>query len=49
MIVDGKYYDAVTPESALDILGALPPEDAEANAAGTETVAGTAASAGEGS
>jgi len=26
MIVDGKYYDGVTPESALGILGALTPE-----------------------
>jgi len=26
MIVDGKYYDGVTPDSALDILGALTPE-----------------------
>jgi NADH-quinone oxidoreductase subunit E len=27
MIVDGKYYDGVTPESALQILGSLSPED----------------------
>ena len=27
MIVDGKYYDGVTPESALKILGDLTPED----------------------
>jgi NADH-quinone oxidoreductase subunit E len=27
MIVDGKYYDGVTPESALEILGALSPEE----------------------
>jgi NADH-quinone oxidoreductase subunit E len=27
MIVDGKYYDGVTPDSALDILGALTPEE----------------------
>jgi len=27
MIVDGKYYDGVTPESALNILGELTPED----------------------
>jgi hypothetical protein len=26
MIVDGKYHDGVTPESALEILGALTPE-----------------------
>jgi len=27
MIVDGKYYDGMTPDSALDILSALPPEE----------------------
>ena len=27
MIVDGKYYDGVTPESALEILGGLSPEE----------------------
>ena len=27
MVVDGKYYDGVTPESAVDILRALPPEE----------------------
>lgn len=27
MIVDGKYYDGVTPESALKILGDLTPEE----------------------
>ena len=27
MIVDGRYYDGVTPESALKILGDLAPED----------------------
>jgi NADH-quinone oxidoreductase subunit E len=27
MIVDGKYYDGVTPESALKILGGLSPEE----------------------
>jgi NADH-quinone oxidoreductase subunit E len=30
MIVDGKYYDGVTPDSALDILEALPREEAKA-------------------
>jgi (2Fe-2S) ferredoxin len=27
MIVDGKYYDGVTPESALKILESLSPEE----------------------
>jgi NADH-quinone oxidoreductase subunit E len=27
MIVDGKYYDGVTPESALEVLGGLTPEE----------------------
>jgi NADH-quinone oxidoreductase subunit E len=27
MVVDGKYYDAVTPESALDILHGLAPDE----------------------
>jgi hypothetical protein len=27
MIVDGKYYDGVTPDSALKILGGLTPEE----------------------
>ena len=33
MVVDGKYYDGVTPESAVAILNALSPEDATATAA----------------
>ena len=28
MVVDGKYYDGVTPESAVEILRNLPPEEA---------------------
>jgi NADH-quinone oxidoreductase subunit E len=32
MIVDGKYYDGVTPESALEILGGLSPEDQDSAA-----------------
>ena len=38
MVVDGKYYDHVTPESALKVLNALPAEPgaAEAGAAGPE-------------
>jgi NADH-quinone oxidoreductase subunit E len=43
MIVDGKYYDGVSPESALEILNALPPEEAD-----SQTV-GSADSKGEGS
>jgi len=33
MIVDGKYYDGVTPESALKVLGTLEPAEAECAAA----------------
>jgi NADH-quinone oxidoreductase subunit E len=33
MIVDGKYYDGVTPESALQVLGDLSPEDQDSAAA----------------
>ena len=33
MIVDGKYYDGVTPDSALEILGALTPETQSSEAA----------------
>ena len=32
MIVDGKYYDGVTPESALEILGGLSPEEQSSEA-----------------
>jgi NADH-quinone oxidoreductase subunit E len=32
MIVDGKYYDGVTPESALEILGGLSPEEQSSKA-----------------
>jgi NADH-quinone oxidoreductase subunit E len=34
MIVDGTYHDGVTPDSALDILKALPREEAEVASAG---------------
>jgi NADH:ubiquinone oxidoreductase subunit E len=40
MIVDGKYYDGVTPDSALEILRELPPEDVDGGAA---TAAGSPA------
>ena len=43
MIVDGKYHDGVTPESALDILKALPPEEDNAAAAGKPADASTPA------
>ena len=46
MIVDGKYHDGVTPDSALDILKALPRE--EETASGTKASAAGAAK-GEGS
>lgn len=56
MIVDGKYYDGVTPDSALDILSALPPEDRHGpegdspeTAEGSATAGSPAASKGEGS
>jgi NADH:ubiquinone oxidoreductase subunit E len=29
MIVDGKYYDGVTPEGALEILGGFKPEESK--------------------
>jgi NADH:ubiquinone oxidoreductase subunit E len=44
MIVDGKYYDGVSPDSALEILGALPPEES----ADSQAV-GSAGKKGEGS
>jgi len=34
MIVNGKYYDGVTPDSAIDILKALPREEAKAGSDG---------------
>ena len=37
MIVDGKYYDGVTPESALKILRALPQEQEAAAGTGKES------------
>ncbi|GAF92171.1 unnamed protein product, partial [marine sediment metagenome] len=36
MIVDGKYYDAVTPQSALEILNELSPADETVDAAKKE-------------
>jgi NADH-quinone oxidoreductase subunit E len=39
MVVDGKYYDGVTPDSALDILHNLQPDE---EAAETTTKGGTA-------
>ena len=36
MIVDGKYYDGVTPESALEILNELPPAEEDAETAAKE-------------
>jgi NADH:ubiquinone oxidoreductase subunit E len=36
MIVDGKYYDGVTPESALEILNELPPVEEDAETAAKE-------------
>jgi NADH-quinone oxidoreductase subunit E len=35
MIVDGKYYDGVTPESALEVLSGLSPEDEGSEAQGS--------------
>jgi NADH-quinone oxidoreductase subunit E len=40
MIVDGKYYDGVTPESALKVLGGLSPEDQESAATTAPDVKG---------
>jgi NADH-quinone oxidoreductase subunit E len=48
MIVDGKYYDGVSPESALEILRGLPPQE-EAAAGGTSGAGKSAGRAGEGS
>jgi len=48
MIVDGKYYDGVTPESVLEILSALPPEDDTPEVAEASVNAGSPA-AGSGS
>jgi NADH-quinone oxidoreductase subunit E len=44
MLVDGKYYDGVTPESALKTVAALPREEPEPAPAGPpkETVSGNA-------
>jgi NADH:ubiquinone oxidoreductase subunit E len=36
MIVDGKYYDGVTPDSALKILSKLPVKEGEENPKGGE-------------
>ncbi|MDT8301550.1 MAG: NAD(P)H-dependent oxidoreductase subunit E [Sedimentisphaerales bacterium] len=36
MIVDGKYYDGVTPDSALEILNELPPAEENAETAAKE-------------
>jgi NADH:ubiquinone oxidoreductase subunit E len=36
MIVDGKYYDGVTPESALEILNELPSAEEDAETAAKE-------------
>lgn len=57
MIVNGKYYDGVTPDSALDILKALPREEAKAGSDGRtpgvratgRPAAGAAKGEGEGS
>jgi NADH-quinone oxidoreductase subunit E len=48
MIVDGKYYDGVTPESALKILGSLPASRQGAEEAGS-TAAAAPENKGEGS
>jgi NADH-quinone oxidoreductase subunit E len=52
MIVDGKYYDGVTPDSALDILKALPREESKAGsglpAAGAPAAGASSAGAAEG-
>lgn len=36
MIVDGKYYDAVTPQSAIELLQELPPADQDVDKTGKE-------------
>lgn len=36
MVVDGKYYDGVTPASALEVLGALSPAEETAEAVAEE-------------
>jgi NADH-quinone oxidoreductase subunit E len=41
MIVDGKYYDGVTPDSALEILSALPPEEEAVSASRTKKAKGS--------
>jgi NADH:ubiquinone oxidoreductase subunit E len=46
MVVDGKYYDHVTPESALKVLSALPAESQPAAGTGPAADAGRAADAG---
>jgi NADH-quinone oxidoreductase subunit E len=48
MIVDGKYYDGVTPDSALDILKALPREEVEAVGAPATGAPSADATKGEG-
>jgi len=39
MIVDGKYHDGVTTESAMDLLGGLAPEDQEPDGEAVESEA----------
>jgi NADH-quinone oxidoreductase subunit E len=41
MIVDGKYYDGVTPESALDIIKTLPSDGGNGEQGGEKKKAGT--------
>jgi NADH-quinone oxidoreductase subunit E len=48
MIVDGKYYDGVTPDSALEILSGLPPEDRPGPQEPAARSAGSAEHKGEG-
>jgi NADH-quinone oxidoreductase subunit E len=49
MIVDGKYYDGVTPDSALEILRGLPPQEESAGAAPSGAAESGVPSGGEGS
>lgn len=39
MVVDGKYYDGVTPESAIEVLSALPPAEESPEVTAKEDVA----------
>jgi NADH-quinone oxidoreductase subunit E len=47
MVVDGKYYDHVTPESALEVLSGLPAQEVGAAQEGGGAEAGGEAAGGE--